>query len=256
MVQIQPPQQKYLDLNGKGSGNRSFPYRKAERFPERKRSSENRGFPRRSYSEAPTPATILFFSDFSYNIIGSFNSKEGALIVLVDQDGPLADFEGGFSEKWRKKFPKRIFVSHDQRKSFEIYENYPKPLWKAIKRIYYAKGFILNLQPIEGSIEALKTMLALGHDVRICTSPLSNKYSIGEKWLWVEKHLGAKFAKRLIITKDKTLVKGALLIDDKPVISGICQPEWEHIIFDAPYNKEIPDKRRVNWQNWREVLKI
>lgn len=27
------------------------------------------------------------------------------MIILLDQDGPLADFEGGFLKQWRAKFP-------------------------------------------------------------------------------------------------------------------------------------------------------
>lgn len=47
------------------------------------------------------------------------------------------------------------------------------------------------------------------------------------QYRWVEKHLGPQFVERIILTKDKTVVLGDLLIDDKDTIQGwICFP-WQ-----------------------------
>lgn len=77
---------------------------------------------------------------------------------------------------------------------------------------------------------------------------------MAEKYLWVEKHLGREATNRLILTKDKTLVRGDILIDDKPHIAGAMRPQWKHIVYDAPYNRERKDVPRMTWQNWRNVL--
>ena len=46
----------------------------------------------------------------------------------------------------------------------------------------------------------------------------------------------------------------AVLIDNKPVITGVeAHPEWEHILYDRPYNREV-NKRRITWENWRDIL--
>jgi len=49
-------------------------------------------------------------------------------------------------------------------------------------------------------------------------------------------------------------VQGDLLIDDKPLIQGAVRPCWKHILFDAPYNRDVADRPRINWSNWRNVL--
>jgi len=45
-----------------------------------------------------------------------------------------------------------------------------------------------------------------------------------------------------------------MLIDDKPEVIGAGVPVWEHVIFDKSYNKHINGQRRINWQNYEEVL--
>lgn len=118
--------------------------------------------------------------------------------------------------------------------------------------------FFLGLPPIKGSVDAINEMLrdpALS--VWICSSPKkTSDHCHSEKFLWLRRHFGQKFAERLILSRDKTLVSGDYLIDDKPVICGEKDPSWEHIIFDQPYNREIQDKKRITWENWKEVLGI
>ena len=70
----------------------------------------------------------------------------------------------------------------------------------------------------------------------------------GEKMVWVGAVLGNDWKKRVVITSDKTLIKGALLIDDKIDIKGAANPEWEHIVFSRPYQlhyKGALEGRRV-----------
>ena len=40
------------------------------------------------------------------------------------------------------------------------------------------------------------------------------------QYAWVEKHLGHEFLEQIILTRDKTVVSGDILIDDKPDILG------------------------------------
>ena len=110
---------------------------------------------------------------------------------------------------------------------------------------------------MDGGKEALTEMKEKGHIVFLCTSPLTEYTNcILEKYQWVDEHLGFDWTKKIIITKDKTLVRGDYLIDDNPNPKGALAPAWEHIIYDFPYNREIKDKRRLTWENWKEVLKL
>lgn len=90
--------------------------------------------------------------------------------------------------------------------------------------------------------------------MRICTAPTTRyRNCVLEKHEWVEEHLGLEWVGRMVLTRDKTLVRGAVLIDDRPDISGAMTPEWQHVVFDAPYNRHLPGPR-MTWATWREVL--
>jgi len=178
-------------------------------------------------------------------------------VVLIDQDGPLADFEKGFIEKFRKTFPEERFVPYLLRKSFYIRDDYPGDMIDKLEGICHAPGFFKGLPLVPGCMEAVHGLLELGYDVRICTSPLFHyENCVKEKYEWVEEHFGRNFTNRIILTKDKTVVRGKFLIDDKPEIIGITTPEWKHILFDAPYNNRLTHRERINnnWEGWREVL--
>ncbi|HJX05299.1 MAG TPA: 5'-3'-deoxyribonucleotidase [Candidatus Nanoarchaeia archaeon] len=179
------------------------------------------------------------------------------MIILVDLDDVLADFEKSFLDNWRKKHPDKLYVPLEERTTFKVHKQYPPELKPLVQEIYCAPGFYRNLPLIKGGKEAIQEMRQKEHDVFLCTSPLSSyENCVLEKYKWTEERLGEDWVQRLIITKDKALVRGDILIDDNPYPKGILIPTWEHIIYDFPYNRHVEGKRRITWQNWKEVLKL
>lgn len=185
--------------------------------------------------------------------------------VLVDMDGVLADFEAGLLRGFQRRFPGEPHVPLEERRGFFAREQYRalRPdLADKVTSVYEAPGFFLDLEPIPGALEAMREMDAMQDtEVFICTSPL-RKYDhcVGEKFRWVEKHLGPEFVERIILTRDKTVVSGDLLIDDKDTIRGQEEtPSWEHILFTCCHNQHLalpPTRRRLlSWSdNWREII--
>lgn len=176
------------------------------------------------------------------------------MLVLIDQDGVLADFNQGFEAAWRRAGHAYPVVPSTARRHFRLTDEYPADLRSDVEAIYTAPGFFRDLPPIPGALDAVHALLAQGHQVGICTSPLdAYRHCVTEKYEWVERHLGRAFLSRLILTKDKTLIHGDVLIDDKPTITGLRQPAWQHVIYDQPYNRHV-DGPRLDWSNWQATL--
>lgn len=176
------------------------------------------------------------------------------MLILIDQDGVLADFDRGFYNAWQASGHTYPAIKPQHRRNFYVKDDYPKDIQADAVDIITAKGFFRDLPAITGAVESLNQLLTLGHDVRICTSPLNiYKNCVQEKYEWVEQHLGLDFIARMIVTKDKTVVHGDVLIDDKPIVTGSRIPAWQHIVYDQPYNRHV-DTRRMTWANWQSVL--
>lgn len=189
------------------------------------------------------------------------------LVVLVDMDMVLCDFESYFLEKYREKYPDEPFIPLEERSQFYIREQYAtirQDLSLKCREIYCAEGFFVNIPEIPGAVAAVKEMNQIENvEVFICTSPLigNYRYCVKEKYEWIEKHMGNDWAGKIILTPDKTLINGHLLIDDRPNIKGmIKKPTWEHVLFTACHNKNIvlstKKKRLDSWANeqWKTLI--
>ena len=175
--------------------------------------------------------------------------------ILVDMDGVISDFDGEFLKRWRERHPEKFYIPMEERTVFYVKDQYPDELKPLVSEILLEPGFFRNIMPMDGAKEALFEMDQMGIGVFICSSPLSVYTNcVLEKYEWVENYLGSSWVNRIIITKDKTLVKADYLIDDKPEITGVENPpSWEQILYDRPYNRDA-NKRRLTWRNWKDVL--
>lgn len=178
------------------------------------------------------------------------------MIILIDQDGVIADIERGFIETWRKMFPNEEYIPLSKRKTHSQRASY-KEKEEKFNNVFWSEGFFLNLPIIGGAKKAIEDMREEGYTVKICSAPISfYKFCIPEKYAWIEKNLGTEWVKEVILSRDKTLIHGDILIDDKPEVTGVNTPSWKHVLFEAPYNEHsIKPKIKSDWSNWREVIK-
>ena len=97
-------------------------------------------------------------------------------------------------------------------------------------------GFYSNLQPIDGAVMAVNNLLnSEVFTPYILTAPsLKNPMSYTEKRVWIERYFGMDLVERLIICPDKSLLKGAYLIDDK--IKGHGQDQFEGTVLQFGSN--------------------
>jgi len=175
-------------------------------------------------------------------------------LVLVDMDQTAWGFEEAFIEAWQRRHPDLPFVPLQERRRFKIEDDYPDRHRALVRAIKLAPGFALSMRPLPGAIEAVRQMSCGGLSVFFCTAALSNcPHNLSEKQSVIERDC-PEFAGRLIVTKDKTLVRGRWLFDDRPSVAGLMTPTWEHVVVGAPYNRHVTGRRRVrSLADWREV---
>lgn len=170
--------------------------------------------------------------------------------ILVDMDAVIAH--------WGAEFDRSLDSFGSE--AAEIPRTKDQPQWdlKAgrtsrekviIEAIMTEPGFYRRLDPIVGAKQALKSALAAGHDVRIVSAPyISNPTCASDKIDWIVRHYGSHWASRLILTNDKTVIHGDILIDDKPLITGSAEPSWTHVVFgDYTYNQHSRQPRLSFW---------
>lgn len=177
------------------------------------------------------------------------------MIILVDMDGVLADYNLGIEKELKRRGMWTPDIN--ELKHFYYKDNCPLEYELLQETIHAQKGFAYGLELVAGGKEALEKMVELGHEVRICTAPYGDyQITFPEKLAWAESNIGKDWSKKIVLTRDKTLVRGDILIDDKPEIKGIMNPAWEHVLYTQPYNNDVYGKRRLTWDNWRKVLEI
>lgn len=176
--------------------------------------------------------------------------------ILVDMDGVITDMDKTLVNVWKERFPDSPAPSPGTRKNFYITdEEFGKDAGKKAYNLFREKGFFQKASLMPGAKEALSDMISLGHEVYIVTSAGNDiPYAASDKYQWIDNNFGREWVDRLVITRSKYVVSGDVLIDDKPEVKNHEKGNWEHIIFDASYNRHIKNKRRLGWSNWKEVL--
>ncbi|WP_444665406.1 5' nucleotidase, NT5C type [Cellulomonas sp. CW35] len=180
-----------------------------------------------------------------------------ALIVLVDMDGVVVDFAAGFWQRWADRWPHAPGREYADLSRFYVDDQVPADWRAAARDLVCEAGFFADLPAVDGAAAALHAMLEHAWDVRICTAPiLANPTCTSDKLAWVEQHVGDGWSERVIVTKDKTLVRGDVLVDDRPTVLGALEPTWRHVLFDATYNRAVlgAGVRLERWSRWAEIL--
>jgi 5'-nucleotidase len=179
--------------------------------------------------------------------------------LLVDLDGTIADWQGWFDKHVDDLYPQfsDVIPRKDAIRTWDMKAGHTLEVQEAITHIFNHEGFYADIPEIPGAIEALHEMKAQGHNVLIVTSPwLGNPSCLEDKKNWVKSHLGAEWLEDLVLTRDKTVVRGDYLYDDKPEIKGRYTPSWTQILIDQSYNHHITNLPRLtDWSDWYGVIK-
>lgn len=168
-------------------------------------------------------------------------------ILLLDMDDVCACH----NERWVESFFQKtgITLNSDEWTGWNLAEIYPEDMIEPLYSILKEPGFFRHLEPKEGCVEGIKTLLE--HDFDIVFLTASPPHAYQEKYEWLEEHLPFVPKPNLVLTHRKDLVHGDFLVDDGPH-NLLDSPAKIKIAFDHAYNRSLTQFPRV--KNWNELV--
>lgn len=110
--------------------------------------------------------------------------------------------------------------------------------------LWSKQGFVENLQPYPGAVEAVNKLRDL-YEVVVVTKPYyRSQYWVTERLAWLAKHFG--FTENdVVFTADKSVVVGDLFVDDSAQHINRHNDLGRAVLFDQPYNRNSGHTERV-----------
>lgn len=158
-------------------------------------------------------------------------------LLLCDMDGPLADFDTHFWKRCRDEgWSFDIEHAHEQRHRY-FTEHMPNPVEKELaEAMIRVEGWFADLPVVPGSQDGIEALIDAGVDVWVCTKPMEDNLTCAsDKMNWIAEFFPA-LRERIIITSNKGLVVGDVLLDDAPNPNWYQYAGWLPVIYAAGYN--------------------
>lgn len=179
-------------------------------------------------------------------------------IVLVDIDGTVANFEESVADGVYERSAGKWFIPAEERVSRRIADDYQARFGQEaadlVRSVMMGQYFFQELLLIEGAVEGVAELSKRGWNIVFLTTPLTNSPTCGDdKRAWVTRYFGESHARRMVLAKDKTLVRGRYLIDDRTQY-GMLNPTWDHIMFGTSAAADAHGGLRA--ATWDEVLRL
>lgn len=177
-------------------------------------------------------------------------------IILLDQDGPLAWFDRAVHRVLDEHgYDSSALVRTEWETTNDVARCFGAEAAGIVDRARHSAGFYRDLEPVEGAVEGVQNLLDAGCELIVCTAPsLENPSCASDKIAWIAEHFPA-LRRHFVITKDKTLVRGHVLLDDKPEVKGTLPPTWAHVRFDTPGNAHVTHGEvMLGWDHWADLL--
>lgn len=186
-------------------------------------------------------------------------------VILLDVDGPMADFAGAFLRTLAKelRLPSLPYTEEDVTKH-EIHEcsffielasqhSYAsaRDLRRYINMRIQEPGWCEEIDPKPEAIAAVRELHELA-EVHALTSPWHTSPTwCFERTRWLEQHFSIK-PDKVHQTASKRIVWGDMLVDDRPDHVEPWAKHWVEgvgVLFDMPHNRDAPMKHgaRAGW---------
>lgn len=177
---------------------------------------------------------------------------------LIDCDGVLADFVGSVLEQAHERSSLRW--TREDLKDWDIFQFLKDPLKphlvNDIRKAIDRRGFCSNIKPLPGARAAVESLRAEFNVVCVTAPWKESRTWCHERYNWLDDHFGFRHDE-VIMTSDKTLIGGHILLDDK--LENLT--DWTSynlgrvaLLWTTPHNLGLtaPNVDRV--YSWDEIV--
>lgn len=179
--------------------------------------------------------------------------KNSEIILLVDVDDTIIDTVPAWCDWLNRKYKLNVNSQHILDWDIASYYRYFGLSKKQVFAPLYKPRFWRTVTPKQDADKYLR-WLNCETKLYLCTD--SNLGTIKSKMEYViDRYFSFLNWRQVIITPDKSLINGDILIDDKP--DNLIDGAYKKILMTAPHNKDYATLHhgmcRVN--NWAEAYK-
>ena len=173
------------------------------------------------------------------------------MTILIDMDDVLEQLLVGWTAYLNERYG--TSVSAEDVKNWNVSLAYPMLTYEQVYPATHDDALWDYVPPMPGAVEAVKQLIDEGHDVYVVTA--TEYQSLKAK---MDKVLFKYFPylsfDKVIITKNKHLIKGDVLIDDGP--HNLAGGDYKKLLYDASHNRTFDETAigAVRVHNWAEVL--
>lgn len=175
------------------------------------------------------------------------------MVILTDADGVLEDLTQAWVELINEKYG--TSVRYENVRDWDMCKSFPELTREQVYGTELDDELYDMMGPMEGAPECIKRLIDNGHEVYVVTN--TPYQVINAK---VEKVIFRYFPyltwKNIIVTSNKKLIKGDVLIDDG--IHNLIGGEYKKILFTAPYNEDFDaaGNGMTRVSDWKDIEKV
>lgn len=169
------------------------------------------------------------------------------LTILVDMDDTIINTLSAWV--WWLNLHYMTHVRIEDVTDWDLSLAFPTLTAEEVFEPLYSSSFWETVLPKSDAQYYLQDLMLQGHDVYIVTA--SHPTTIAYKWKLIESYFPYIDADHFIVTSNKQLIQGDVIVDDAPHNLGGVETS---ILFDAPHNKNYTAERRA--YNWKDVSQI
>lgn len=164
--------------------------------------------------------------------------------IALDMDEVIADVMPKFLDIYEEEFGKRL-----QKEDYWGKKIYDIEGASHLRHKLHDPGFFADLPLIPGSQEGVQRLME-NYEVFITTAASEFKYSLYDKYEWLQKYFPFIHWKNYVFLGDKSILRADYMVDDH--VRNLRKFTGKGLLFTATHNIDNDEFTRVN--NWEEVV--